>query len=194
MNKKYLGDAFDHWKGSLIQILNDNGAIQNLAVEPMITDEKKWGNNDLEMYKKLLNLPETSKICHRSKTFRNDRRQEYFKNDISEKCDLFLDPNTGIAPGHPPENRVKIKEIKYLLERNGVLMIYQHLARNSAKNQRSILEKRIEKIGVPRHYCVYQCGQVAMIFISRKQNRIEKIKKTLKSYLCGTAAKRIWPE
>jgi uncharacterized phage-like protein YoqJ len=198
MNKKHLGDAFDHWKGSLIQILSRKRIIQNLRVEPMITDNEQWGKNDSETYRKLLNLPSVERICHKDEIFVNRKqrkRKDYF-GEIPKRCNLLIDPDTGIKLSENTKKKhVKLCEIKELLDdKRRVIMIYQHSQRKNNQETFDEINKEISKMTPKIHWCAYNGGQVAMIFISRKQNRIERIKKTLKSYLCGTAAKRIWPE
>jgi len=48
MNQAYLGDALDHWKGSLIAILRRHQPplLNRLAVVPMATDAQEWGEDD----------------------------------------------------------------------------------------------------------------------------------------------------
>jgi hypothetical protein len=180
MKKEYLGDAYDHWKGSLISILIKKKAIHhNLAVMPMLTE--RWTANDLRVYGKLLNLS-PSRI---------------HLNNIPIKCDLFIDPDIGIEPPSGPNKKhIKLDKIKVLLEHNNrVLMVYQHTPRKIFREQICETLKRISRKIPKVHYCVYECGQVAMIFISSRDERIEKIKKSLKSYLGRTdASGRIWPK
>jgi hypothetical protein len=38
LNLIYLGDALDHWKGSLFESLQQEKAVQGLAVDPMTSD------------------------------------------------------------------------------------------------------------------------------------------------------------
>jgi hypothetical protein len=54
VNSKFLGDALDHWKGSLLSILSSKELIKNVAVEPMITDVRPWLKQNLETYRRLL--------------------------------------------------------------------------------------------------------------------------------------------
>ncbi len=81
MNQAYLGDALDHWKGSLIAILRRHQPLllNRLAVVPMATDAMEWNQNDWETYARLLNV-EDDDICQRDMPFVNaaDRRQQYF--------------------------------------------------------------------------------------------------------------------
>ena len=56
MNSKFLGDEFDHWKGSIIQRLLSEGLLENFSVEPMITDVEPWDENTMSTYIRLLDL------------------------------------------------------------------------------------------------------------------------------------------
>ena len=41
MNREYLGDALDHWKGSMLSNLQAAGLLHHLAVDMMASDEWK---------------------------------------------------------------------------------------------------------------------------------------------------------
>jgi len=196
MNHDYLGDALDHWKGSLIAILCRSRLIDCLAVVPMATDAMEWNQDDWRTYARLLNV-EGDDICQRDVPFVNgaDRRQQYFAN-LPEGQDLFLDPDTGIAingnGGH-----IRVQELAQLL--NGpknigrVLMVYQHAARDKVPRLRFVeiggkLKRGIEEC----HVLVYECSQAAMFFISRNKRRIQAIENALREYLRGTAERRVW--
>lgn len=176
MNIRHLGDAYDYWKGSVISILSSRNKIgPNLVVVPMLTDP--WEEEDLQTYGRLLNL-NPANICHGREIFvnRRDPRKDYFA-DIPNKCDLFLDPDTGISTAdHPTKKHITIGEIQRLLDGNRVLMVYQHSTHS---------RDRFPKVrGMPRgvSYYPFKCGQVAMFFISLSKKRIKAIKKTLGYY------------
>lgn len=190
MNINHLGDAYDHWKGSIIKILNESRNIQNLAVEPMFTDKKTWGQVNVQTYARLLNLWPNDIQHTNLPTWKQwkGRRNLYFK-EIRYNGDLFIDPDTGI--GTNGRKYIRVDEIGNLLDKKRVLMIYQHFAHKTFENQCRIIRNKIRQIRKQATYCVYQCGQVAMIFISRNNGRIRAIEKVLKAHLCGTAERRI---
>ena len=127
MNSKYLGDALDHWKGSLISALSQKKLIRNIVVEPMITDATAWLREDLNTYKRLLNLDSTRSICHGNSTFLG-KRDKYFTK-LLKVGDVFLDPDTGIATGDASKVHIKISELgKLIIDSDRVLMVYQHSA------------------------------------------------------------------
>jgi len=42
MNSSFLGDALDHWKGSLFESLQKRRIVCELAVDPMASDLAVW--------------------------------------------------------------------------------------------------------------------------------------------------------
>jgi hypothetical protein len=191
VNSKFLGDALDHWKGSLISILSSKMLIRNVTVEPMITDVRLWSKEDLETYRRLQKLESTSPICHRQSTF-SGRRDEYF-DGVPEGGDVFLDPDTGIATGNGGREHVKVLELGKLLSKSDrVLMVYQHSARGPF-HKRLLEITDIVSHDIPSvHVTIYECGRVAVFFISLNRARIHEIQNALKIYLRGTAERRVW--
>ena len=131
MNLKYLGDALDHWKGSLFRRLCYRNLLSDLHVDPMITDERPWTEEELSIYDRLLNLESVGKLVNSQRTF-TVQRQDYF-NSIDHRGDLFLDPDTGIAAINITRKHVAIKEIDFLLMKNKsrVIAVYQHNAQGT---------------------------------------------------------------
>ena len=190
VNSKFLGDALDHWKGSLIQLLSAKELLKNLVVEPMITDERPWLHDDIETYGRLLGLESSNQIHHAQSTF-SGKREEYF-NLLPNDTDLFLDPDTGIATGSAGREHVKANELRRLLTNSDrVVMVYQHSARGSFHQRldeiRDIVSRQIPNV----HCSVYECGRVAVFFMSRNRARIQEICNALKEHLRGTAENRI---
>lgn len=190
MNSKYLGDALDHWKGSLIEYLSDEALVNNLVVEPMITDLMPWSTNDIETYRRLLRLKPSDQIYHDRSTFSGNRK-EYF-DELPDNTDLFIDPDTGIATGRALRKHIKVSELNSLLGNlNRVVMVYQHSAKSFFLERiceiSEILSLNIRSV----HCTVYESGQVAMFFMSRNKGRIQKIRDNLRVHLQGTAENRI---
>lgn len=187
MNIRHLGDAYDHWKGSVISILSSRNKIgPNLVVVPMLTDPQLWKARDLRTYRRLLNPLNLCGVniilCHinDNETFTNSqtRRKKYFSiSNKYDKYDIFLDPDIGIAPpSGSKKGHITVGNIRNLLDGNRVMMVYQHSthSRDRFPNIGSMLR------GVS--YYSFKCGQVAMFFISRSKKQIEAIKKTLIYY------------
>ena len=64
MNLDYLGDALDHWKGSVFAFLQGEGALRNLAVDAMATDASPWNAGDFAVYARLLRVRDDQIIRH----------------------------------------------------------------------------------------------------------------------------------
>jgi hypothetical protein len=198
LNSKYLGDALDHWKGSLISLLVSKQLLQSVVVEPMITDSRPWSDDDFQTYKRLLGLKETNQICHKESTFpggSSEEREDYF-NKVPKNGDIFLDPDTGIFTGigrdSEPKKHIKVLELRKLLgESKRVVMVYQHSGRSNFDQWLHAIGSKLTEDRTV-HCFVYECKQVAMFFISLKRNRIDEIQAVLKEYLRGTAQLRVW--
>jgi len=54
LNLKFLGDALDHWKGSLFAALQRAQVVQNFLVEPVFSDSDDWRPDDRRIYAQLL--------------------------------------------------------------------------------------------------------------------------------------------
>ncbi len=190
MNRQYLGDALDHWKGSMLHILYSSGRLNALKVDPMITSPE-WSSADTDFYVRLLGVSANSLVRHDSSLITD--RSAYFK-EIDEEVDLFLDPDTGIATssGSPICKYLKPKEVHLLLEGRSsqrVLCVYQHIGRN--KSTRHRLSDIVGCLRSTSYLsaCSYESPTVAMLIISKDNQRIERIADILDSY-CGLLGDR----
>lgn len=194
MKLQYLGDALDHWKGSLFQRLCKEGLLKDLYVEPMITDNHKW-KEELVSYARLLNIRVTD-IIHSDKTFannHNNQRMSYFQS-IKHQKDLFVDPDIGIATGNKTIQHIAIPEINLLLNINNqhrVLIVYQHT------RQGITMPKRIDEVmnalntEIKDIFCTsYESSVVAMLFISKNKERIGDINRYFHNLLPPTIKNR----
>ena len=192
MNSGHLGDAFNHWKGSLISLLVSKQLLGSLVVEPMITDPEAWPEEDIQTYKRLLRLealgPEA--IFHATLTFHGANREDYF-NELPKDGDIFLDPDIGFEPKKGGNEHIKVTEVINLLKPDRVVMVYQHSAHSNFGQRLDEIRNKLAA-EAKAHCTVCECGQVAMFFISLKKNRIDKIKAVLQKYLRGTAQRRVW--
>src|SRR5688500_3252510 len=59
MNLRYLGDALDHWKGSLFEYLQTACLVRELAVDAMAGDAEQWQPADWKLFARLLRVKET---------------------------------------------------------------------------------------------------------------------------------------
>ena len=175
MNTKYLGDALDYWKGSVLGGLQRQGCLYNLVVDAMPTDE--WEEAHWRIYARLLQV-KNEQLNH--PTYDLKRRDSYFK-ELKEciiGCDVFLDPDTGIYTGNGSGGSKYLypKNMKTLLNGSNVVLVYQHGARYE-------MHKRIEEImncvgqSCGNVECLsYQASQTAMLFFSWSSSRMDGIK------------------
>jgi hypothetical protein len=47
MNLTHLGDALDHWKGSLLKRFLSENLLQDFRVDAMLSDRADWTERDL---------------------------------------------------------------------------------------------------------------------------------------------------
>ena len=189
MNLAFLGDALDHWKGSLFQSLQDGGVLRDFAVDPMASDLALWKPVDFLLYAKLLRIDRsqiTPHVCNLAD------REKYF-TEIAQTGDLFLDPDTGVATG----KRVSIQHIApsdiatLLGSSNRLLLVYQHV------RAKRVSDRVNEVCGVLRsqipdcQWCSYESGSVAMLFLARNSRRIETVRRHFANLLGHHATTRI---
>lgn len=194
MNRKFIGDAFDHWKGSVLGDLVANGQLSDLRIEPMITDLQSWCEKDFLTYARLLKLSSLECIIRHDDSFK--RPSGTYFDSIDSHGDVFFDPDTGVKDHGGKPKHIKTTEIQKVLDedtrRNRVLVVYQHSSRKKFAERleevTGLLRSRIPKVQA----LVYECGQVAMIFISYDAKRIASIKERLAGILEGYASERIW--
>ena len=186
MNLVHLGDALDHWKGSLIELIGG----KNVHVVPMFTDGKPWTEPQIEAYARLLRMrPED--VLKRDGCFSGKTRTSYFCN-LGEH-DLFLDPDTGIAPDdkNAKEEHIRTSEIAGLLSvaPSRMLLIYQHASRskNGLKKKLNLLSKYLPGCGM----FAYDSGSVSMVVIGRDRDRVQQALVRLKCWLGPTVSKRV---
>ena len=96
MNLRFLGDALDHWKGSVFEGLQNSNILEDFPVDAMASDIDNWRPEDWSLYAKLLRVRESQIVEHKATLERN--RKKYF-DEIPISGDLFLDPDTGVRTG-----------------------------------------------------------------------------------------------
>jgi hypothetical protein len=147
MNLRYLGDALDHWKGSLFEYLQTANLLRELGVDAMAGDAEQWQPADWGLFATLLRVKDAQVVRH-SRLLAVDRAG-YFK-EITHRGDLFLDPDTGIATGRVGDNSqyVFAAELHDLLGREPgrVVVVYQHIR---AQRTRDRLERVVAALRLP---------------------------------------------
>ncbi len=192
VNLAFLGDAFDHWKGSLFESLHGAGIIRGFSVDPMTTDSGQWEQEDVALYARLLRIQRSQLIQHTVSLA--DDREVYFA-EIRHSGDLFLDPDTGVATSavRKPERYVTPAEIGQLLNAQSgrLVIVYQHVrAQHVAARVDSVLNTIGKEVGAIS-WSSYESGTVAILFVSRESGRTTEVAGHFRSLLGRHANNRI---
>lgn len=167
-----MGDALDHWKGSLFESLQAAGILRDFAVDPMATDNQPWTQDDRTVFARLLRVSPSQLLRH-SATLQE--RARYF-GEIEHRGDLFLDPDTGVATGKVKAWRkyVKPAELAGFLDDNRVIAVYQHVRARVGPRVDAVVRKVSGGVGALA-WASYESGTVAMIFFSKSRSRIHAV-------------------
>jgi len=195
MNLRFLGDALDHWKGSVFEGLQNSNVLKDFHVDAMASDIEKWGAEDWSLYAKLLRV-ENSHIVGHETTLDRIQREKYFK-EIPRSGDLFLDPDTGIMPPSRGNIRqyLKHEELFSIMnhEQQRIVAVYQHGNRNLT------MRSRVENIFKLLHldqpnckYCSYYTSNAALLFLSFQRYRIKAVSSYFWEFLGSHADNRIY--
>ena len=192
MNLDYLGDALDHWKGSLIEHLQTAKLLRDFAVDAMASDAEDWQQSDWTLFARLLRVNNSQVITH-NRLLTIDR-PSYFA-EITHQGDLFLDPDTGIKTGSVSNLSQYLlpDEMHDLLGRKHerIVAVYQHIR---AQNPRHRLQNVVSALRLPDRpfsCCSYESSTVAMLFLSRNPSRVDGIYQEFQTLLGRHAARRI---
>lgn len=192
MNLKYLGDALDHWKGSVFEKLQDVGLLQRFAVDAMASDADSWKPADWSLFSSLLRVKSAQIIRHNASL--DGDRHAYF-GEVVSTGDLFLDPDIGIQTGTVKDKRQYLKpsELFQVLEtdRGRLVVVYQHVR---AQRTRDRVEQVLVTLRAVRgtFSCTsYESSTVAMLFFSLTRSRIKSVGDYFEQFLGSHAARRI---
>lgn len=192
MNMQFLGDALDHWKGSIFSRLRKAGLLEDFSVDPMLTDAEDWNTADFRLYADLLQVSIDQILCH--KIDLKEDRSKYFA-EIEHSGDLFLDPDTGITSkgGTPIRNYIKIDEVHRLLDckLSRMVCVYQHIRAMKTPERINSLVSALKEVKANFNCCSYESPSVAMLFLSRDQNRIKGVYQYFTDYLGRHASTRV---
>ena len=190
MNLRFLGDALDHWKGSLFEQLQQSGALCNLMVDTMASDQAMWQPGDYEVFARLLRIERSQLIRHRNNLHNRDG---YFI-EISSCFDVFLDPDTGVATGRVPDGSqyVMPEEIRKLLDQSErIVAVYQHVRAMATSARVDNVCQCVQQVIGDIHWVSYESANVAIIFFSNSVQRLGLIAETLQLFLGNHARKRV---
>lgn len=173
MNRYHLGDAFDHWKGAVIERLRP--ILHKFRVRPMLTDDGQWRANKRLAYASFLRVQANEII---------------WNGETDNDSDLFLDPDIGIEPpsGANRRKHLTFDELTGFLpesNKNRLVFFYQHARRGVGF---STVTGQMNEMNLP--WIGYNFGQVAMIFVSRKRQRIKEVGTIMDGWLGPVANDR----
>ena len=184
MKLEFLGDALDHWKGSLFESFQGAGVLQNFAADPMASDLPSWKPEDFLTFAKLLRI-RPSQIVHHKVVLQH--RASYF-GEIAHLDDIFLDPDTGIATGRVTAKHVSPSELARLLDSHAarLLVVYQHGVRGLSVPARvdAVITTLLKEIG-RFSWTSYESGTVAMLFLSRTPERTGDVARHFRATLAS---------
>lgn len=115
MRLEFLGNALDHFKGSILRRLRSEGLLQELRVDPMATDGDSWKKDHYQLYADLLGVPADRVFEHREPFGHRSRVLDH----AEYSGDLFLDPDTGISISNPSPRHIMAEEVKNFSGRTG---------------------------------------------------------------------------
>jgi hypothetical protein len=189
MNLTFLGDALDHWKGSLFESMQKAEVLKNFAVDPMASDLPAWNEQDFDLFARLLRVRRSQVVPHQHSLV---NRASYFK-EITHSGDLFLDPDTGIATGkRPTEKHIAPGEIRSLIDASDrVVAVYQHVRAQRVCDRVDAVCGALRDHIPECHWCSYESGTVAMLFVSRNHKRLAAVSRHFSAVLGRHAAGRI---
>jgi hypothetical protein len=195
MKTDFLGDALDHWKGSIFGYLQEGRLLRNFLIDPMSTDTSQWCEADTSLYAQLLRVDEKQLVQHKERL--REGRRLYF-SEIPKAGDLFLDPDTGIKTGRDSSNDIykflRATELFELMqdEKDRLVIVYQHArgVRQRVHNIWTALKGRRE----PFACSSYEAGTVAMLFFSSAPHRAELIRDSFCRLLGKHSNRRIFYE
>jgi len=192
MKLEFLGDALDHFKGSVFEALQSSNILENFLVDGMISDIDNWAPEHLSLYANLLRVKRHQIVEHKAHLDIN--RKSYF-DEIPQSGDLFLDPDTGIktSPVNEVQKYLKKEELLSLMksQKQRVVAVYQHKSRKDLKLRVDDILKYL-RLGEPDCNCLsYLAGNVALLFFCFQPERIEAIRGHFHKFLGSRSDNRV---
>jgi len=192
MNLRFIGDVLDHWKGSIIGRLSEANLLHRLNVDQMATDFSQWGEVDHSLYADLLRI-DRSMIIHHAQDLWSNRKQ-YLEEMLAVQGDMFLDPDIGICTNSQPgSEHLKALELHALLDRGPtrVVMVYQHIRARKTRERVLDIMDFLQQKGPGFHAYSYESASAAMLFFSRRSERLNPIGEFYQRLLDWHAKERI---
>ena len=166
VNLTSLGDAVDHWKGSIFAHLQECVALRDFAVDPMARDIDDWSTGDFELYARLLRIRSDQILEHRCSLACAD---DYF-GEITHSGDLFLDADAGVLTGgaKDPRECVPPAHLGHLLCRHQdrVVAVYQQVGAETISSRVDCCLAHVAAVAPEAAWCCCESGSAAMLFFS----------------------------
>jgi len=172
VNLTFLGDALDHWKGSIFESLQRGGILRHFAVDPMASDLSQWTAEDFALYARLLRIDRGQILAHSQSLV---DREAYFQ-EIRHTGDLFLDPDIGVATGRCSAKHVAPREIATLLQADRLVVVYQHVRGQRVADRVDAVCAAIRAHAHGAPWCSYESGTAAMIFFASYRGRVASVR------------------
>ena len=192
MNLQYLGDALDHWKGSVFESLQKAQVLKGFQVDPMATDAHAWKLEDRVLFARLLRVEE-SEIVHHTYNLCKDR-DRYF-SEIPSVGDLFIDPDTGIVTRYVKhvEQYLRPQELFNILEahQRRIVVVYQHVRAKKTRVRIEEVLKRLREEQKPFYCTSYESGTVALLFFALEKDRVIAVQECFQRFLGVHALNRV---
>jgi hypothetical protein len=192
VNLQFLGDALDHWKGSVFEQLQQAGQLKNFMVDAMASDSANWQPEDWSLFAKLLRVTPVQIIDHKESL--NGIRDNYFR-EVPRSGDIFLDPDTGIQTGKVEEPRQYLKpvELAELLgtDKCRLVAVYQHVRAQRTKDRVAKVLVAVRGLRSDSHCLSYESGTVAMLFFSLDRSRVISLMEFFNKFLGSHTKRRI---
>ena len=193
MNLRFLGDVLDHWKGSMISQLSEAKLLDQLKVDQMASDFSQWGEVDHRLYAQMLRVRESALIRHKQELWNN--RNAYLEEILAVDGDVFLDPDIGISTNSQAgAEHLKASELHAILDHapKRIVMVYQHIRARKTRERVVEIMDFVQQKGPGFHVYSYESATVAMLFFSRRSERLDPIGKYYHRMLDWHAKSRIW--
>lgn len=196
MRRTFLGDALDHWKGSVLSVLAEGGCLRDLAVDAMLTDPNEWQQIDRDLYAALLRVP-VEHIFIDLVAIAADRVAHF--RELLHEGDLFLDPDTGVRTGWVlhHDRYVTPQEIETLLppQQERLLVVYQHVRQRHVRDRVETVATALRTADAAIVGCSCESSNAALLFVSHSPGRVRCAYNALTAFFQPVAQRRVflWP-
>ena len=194
MKLDYIGDALDHWKGSILEDLQKANLLRYLTVDAMASDAESWVDDDWVLYARMLRICKQQIMSHQNHL---SNEHSVYIEEIIHKGDLFLDPNTGIATCPVKKTSrpdyLLMSDLRKLLRHDDsrVIAVYQHVRGQQTRCRLNRIVSDLQELDGSFVCGSYESSVVAMMFLSRNVQRVEFITNHFRALLGRHADNRV---